>query len=382
MIEQFQQWYEKRHDYQKAYKARTGRKMVGYLCTYEPEELFYAADILPVRILGSHEMQDVTEPHIFTMFCPYCRDVLAQGLKGKYDYLDGITYGQSCLHLRQAFMSWQMRKNPGWSHYLPTPHHVQSPQALPFMVAEYKILKKKLEAWIGRDITGDDLRRGIDIVNRARRVLKQIFELRKMDPPPITGAESMILAVSAMFVDKVEFAQAAEGLLQGLKTRKLDREPGKRIMLVGSENDDIEYVRMIETPGEGVSTACTVVIEEHCTTTRHFWDEVDTGMADPLTAIADRYVCRTPCPSKDYPRRSRFQRVLKFAQDWKVDGVITLQQKFCDPHEFDIPRLRKFLEDHGLPTYYIELDVTMAAGPFAIRTEAFLETLESDDGLF
>jgi benzoyl-CoA reductase subunit C len=70
------------------------------------------------------------------MFCSFCRDVLAQGLKGKYDYLDGITIGQSCLHLRQAYTSWDIHKNSGWSRYLPMPNHVQSPRAMPFLVGE------------------------------------------------------------------------------------------------------------------------------------------------------------------------------------------------------------------------------------------------------
>jgi len=61
MIEKFQQWYEQRHEYQKDWKQRTGNKIVGYFCTYAPEELFYAADILPVRILGSHKPGDEVE---------------------------------------------------------------------------------------------------------------------------------------------------------------------------------------------------------------------------------------------------------------------------------------------------------------------------------
>ena len=113
MIEKFRDWYENRHDYAKSYKDRTGRKIVGFFCTYSPEEIYYAFDVLPVRILGSHEVQDVSEPHIFGMFCPFCRDVLAQGLKGRYDYLDGITIGQSCIHLRQAYTSWDIHRNPG-----------------------------------------------------------------------------------------------------------------------------------------------------------------------------------------------------------------------------------------------------------------------------
>jgi benzoyl-CoA reductase subunit C len=262
------------------------------------------------------------------------------------------------------------------------PHHVQSKRALPFLVEEYKVLKAKLEEWIGREITDDDLRRGIDIVNKARQVMKKIYELRKMDNPPITGTESMYMTTSSVMTDKEEFTKVAEEVLKELPDRKLDRDTGKRIMLVGSENDDIEYLRLIETLGERESVGCTVVIEEHCTTTRSFWNEVDTSIEDPLTAIAERYVTRTPCPTKDWPERTRFPTVLSFAKNWNVDGAIVLQQKFCDPHECDIPAVRRYLEENNIPTYFLEFDVTTAVGPYAIRTEAFLETLEAEEDLF
>ncbi len=108
MFEKFFEVIKGRHEYAREWKARTGKPVFGYMCTYLPEEILYAADILPVRILGSHEPQDVVEPHIHSMFCSFCRDVLGQGLTGKYDYLDGITMGHTCLHIQQAFSSWQM----------------------------------------------------------------------------------------------------------------------------------------------------------------------------------------------------------------------------------------------------------------------------------
>ena len=381
-IEKFREWYENRHQYQIDWKKRTGSKIIGYFCTYEPEEIFYAFDVLPVRILGSHEVLDVTEPHLFGMFCPFCRDVLAQGLKGRYDYLDGITIGQSCLHLRQAYTSWDIHINPGWSHYIPMPSHVQSPRAVPFLVAEYQILIKKLEELTGKKITDGDLKRGIRIMNRVRRVMKEIYEFRKQEHPPITGTEIIYMTCSQFFTDAREWIPVAEAAREELKTRNLNRDPGKRLMLVGSENDDLEFVGMVETLGERESIGATVVVEEHCTTTRYFWDEVDESFEDPLTAIADRYVSRTPCPSKDWPVRSRLQRILKFAKDFKVDGAIVIQQKFCDPHEADIPFVRKFLHENGIPTYFLELDITTAVAPFSIRVEAFLETLEEEGDLF
>jgi len=262
------------------------------------------------------------------------------------------------------------------------PNHVQSPRAVPFLVAEYGLLIKKLEELTGKKITDKDLRRGIGVMNEMRRVMKAIFEFRKQDNPPITGLESMYMVCSQFFTDAREWLPVAEETKKELETRKLDRDPGKRLMLIGSEDDDIEFVKMVETLGERESVGATFVIEEHCTTTRYFWDEVDESIEDPLLAIADRYVSRTPCPSKDWPQRSRLQRILEFAKDFNVHGAIVIQQKFCDPHEADTPFVRKFLENHGIPTYFLEFDVTTAVGPFAIRVEAFLETLEAEEDLF
>jgi benzoyl-CoA reductase subunit C len=378
-LKKFQEWYENRHQYQKDYKSRTGKKIVGYLCTYEPEELFYAADILPVRILGGHRATDaaLSSAHIMSMYCPFCRDVLGQGLRGYYDYLDGLSIAQSCLHIRQAYFSWTIHKPVDWSYYLPMPHHVQNPKrAIPFLYEELKLMKKSIEDWTGRKITDDDLRRGIAILNRDRRAMKKAFEYSKLDVPKITGLERMYISTSSFFVDKEEHAKAVEETLQELEDRQMDRRTGVRLMTIGSEDDDTEFVKMVETIG------ATVVIDEHCTTTRYFWDEVDETIKDPLMAIAERYVRRTPCPTKDWPRRTRFDRVLQFARDWRVQGAIVIQQAFCDPHEADIPALRRFLEENDIPTYLLEFDVTVPVGQFKIRLEAFIEQITGLEGLF
>ncbi|MBI4296866.1 MAG: 2-hydroxyacyl-CoA dehydratase [Chloroflexi bacterium] len=379
-MDAFREWYEKRHEYQQDYKKRTGKKIVGYFCTYEPEELFYAADILPVRILGGHKPAEamLSSAHIHDMFCPFCRDVLGQGLSGKYDYLDGIAIAQSCLHIRQAFFSWSLHKNPGWSHFLPMPHYVQNPKrAIPFLYEELKSLKKSLEDWTGKKITDDDLRHGIAVMNRDRRAMKKAFEFSKLDVPKITGLERMYMSASSFFVDKEEHAQMVEQALKFLEGREMTRDTGARLMMIGSEMDDVEFLKMVEN-----SLPATMVIDEHCTTTRYFWDETDESISDPLLAIATREVNRTPCPTKDWPERKRFDRILQFAKDWRAQGAIVMQQAFCDPHEQDIPALRRFLEKNGIPTYFLEFDISVPVGQFKIRLEAFLEQISGLAELF
>jgi len=372
VFEQFRDWYENRHEYAKKWKERTGGKVIGTFCTYVPEEILYAADILPVRILGSHEPQDVSEPHIFAMFCPFCRDCLAQGLKGRYDYLDGITIAQSCLHIRQTFTSWDLHIPVDFKYYLPHPMSVQSPQAVPYLIEELKEFKKAVEEWIGKEITDKDLKRGIEIMNNNRRLLQQVYELRKKPNPPLTGLEAMLMVVSSQMTDKREHNKALEELLQKLPSRSLD-EPGERLMILGSEDDDTEFIAMVEDLG------ARIVIDEHCTGTRYFYEEVNTN-GDALSSIAERYVKRVPCPSKDWPVRTRVDHIVKLAKEYDIQGAIVMQMKFCDPHELDTPAIKKALEnDVGVPTIFLEFDVTVPIGQFKTRIEAFLEILREDD---
>jgi benzoyl-CoA reductase subunit C len=373
MIEKFREWYESRHEYAEAWKKQTGGKVVGYFCTYVPEEILYAANILPVRIMGGHKPQSVTEAHLFAMYCPFCRDCLAQGLEGKYDYLDGVMIAQSCLHIRQSYHSWKEHIPAEFNYLLPMPNAVQSKSAFPFLTEEILQFKKAVEEWVGYEITQEDLARGIETMNRNRRLMKDVYELKKSETPPITGLESMYMVVSSQMVDKNEHSRVIEDILAGeLKGRLEDRDPGVRLMIIGSEDDDSKFIEMVEEAGS------TIVCDDHCTGTRYFWDEVQPD-SDPIQAIARRYIERTPCPSKDWPDRKRFERIMQFAKDFDVAGAIIMQQKFCDPHECDMVPLRKMLEEEGIKTLFLEFDVTVPLGPFRIRVDALLETLGADD---
>jgi len=373
MIEKFKDWDKNRHEYAKAWKEKTGGKVVGYFCTYAPEEILYAADILPVRILGSHEPQDVTEAHIFGMFCPFCRDCLAQGLKGRYDYLDGVMIAQSCLHIRQAYTSWIKHLPVDFSYYLPMPNNVQSPHAVPYLAGEIKAFKSAVEKWTGKEITEDEIRNGLKVMNENRSLMHQLYEYKKQENPPISGEETMEVAISQQLIDKREHSQALKQLIESVKSATVKQNTGTRLMILGSENDDIPFIQMVESVGG------TVVIDDHCIGTRYFWNNVKEDKEDLLTSIAKRYVERPACPSKDWMERSRVEHIIKLAKDFDAKGAIVIQQKFCDPHEIDIPAIIKELNDADIKTLFLEFDVTVPIGQFKIRVEAFLEMFQEED---
>ncbi|MBU1023887.1 benzoyl-CoA reductase, bzd-type, subunit N [bacterium] len=372
MFDKFKDWKDNRHDYAKAWRERTGGKVLGYFCTYVPEEILHAANILPVRILGSHEPQDVTEPHIFGMFCPFCRDCLAQGLKGRFDYLDGIMISQSCLHIRQTYTSWEKHIPVDFSYYLPMPQRVQSPRALPYFTTELETFKKAVEDWTGKEITDDALDSAISDYNESRKLHHEVYNMRKQDTPPLTGEEAMLMVVSSQMTDKREHNEELKKVIAQLKTRTLERETGARLIILGSEDDDIEFIHMVESCG------ATFVTDDHCTGTRYFWNEVEPS-ENRLQSIAKRYIERVACPSKDWEKRTRLKHILKLVDDWNVKGAIVIQQKFCDPHELDMPAIRKALNEHGIKSLFLEFDVTVPVGQFKVRAEAFLEMIGDDD---
>ncbi len=370
-IEKFHEVVSNRHQYAKEWKERTSGKVIGYFCTYMPEEIIYAAGILPVRILGSHEPQSVTEPYIFSMYCPLCRDCLAQGLKGRYDYLDGITNAFTCLHIRQAFNSWRRHVPVSYSYLLFMPAHVQSPHANACLAGELTEFKRSLEEWTGSTISQEALERSIEVYNTNRRLMRQVYELRKSDAPPISGAEAMEMVLASVFMDKEEHNRLLEQALEELPKREDIGDPGIRLMILGSENDDVEFLRLTESLG------ANVVIDDHCTGSRYFWNQV-MPEEDHISAIAARYIERPPCPQRDLVERRRFSHVLKLAKDYNVQGVILIQQKFCDPHELDIPPLQSFFNENNLPSLFLEFDVTIPIGQFRTRVEAFLEMFQLD----
>ncbi|MFH1124512.1 MAG: 2-hydroxyacyl-CoA dehydratase, partial [Pseudomonadota bacterium] len=248
MIKDFIDIYQNRHDYAKEWqKKNPGKKVVGYMCSYFPEEIFYAAGVLPVRILGSHEPQNVTEPHLFGMYCPFSRDVLAQGLLGRYNYIDAVATAYPCMHLGQAFDSWTLHVTQK-SFYVDMPNRVQTPYAFPFLLGRLEETAREVGEWVGKEITESDLKGAIEIYNENRSLLRQIYDLRKAKDVPLTGTECMYISTASLFMDKKDAnTLLKETIEKELKGRVVKTGDDSRLMLVGSENDDIKFLDMVES---------------------------------------------------------------------------------------------------------------------------------------
>ncbi|MEK7848167.1 MAG: 2-hydroxyacyl-CoA dehydratase family protein, partial [Chloroflexota bacterium] len=335
-----------------------------------PDELIYATGTLPVRILGSHEPQDVSERHIYSKWCPCSRDFLAQGLLGRYDYLDGILQGHCCIHMKQAYVSWCRHIKPGYCYDLYVPPYLQSPMARANLARGLEELRLSLEEETGTALTPEVVREALKVYDTNRRLLRAIYDLRKQDSPPITGTEVMEVVLATMVMDKAEANVWLEELLAELKARPQRAANGHlRLLFIGSGNDDLAFLGLLDSLG------LDVVVDEHCIGTRYFWSLTPDG-ADPIAAIADRLIAKPPCPNKDLVEKRRMAFLEEIARDFRVQGVIVMQQKFCDPHQWDAPDIKATMEKMGLPTLFLESDIVVPVGQFRTRVEAFTEMLE------
>ncbi|MFQ5826287.1 MAG: 2-hydroxyacyl-CoA dehydratase subunit D [Dehalococcoidia bacterium] len=376
MLDRFRDLVQNRHQYAQEWKARTGGKVLGYLCCYMPEEVAYGGGILPVRIVSSLEPQEFSSVYMASFYCPFSRDCLGEGLSGRYHYLDGIAAGHTCVQVNQTFESWVLHVPTSYSYYIPIPGIAEAQALKPILADELAEFKDTLEKWIGKSISSGDLERAIEVYNTHRRLLRQLYEFRKSDPPLISGAETLDVVLSSMFCDKEEHNRWLEELIGYLPQRPDPPAPGPRLMMVGGENHDSELLRLIEEQG------ANIVVDDLCMGSRYFWNLVPPD-SDPLLAIASRYVDKPSCPVKDIvhtstdiTQRPRYRHILNLARDYNVQGAILVYQKFCHPQELDIPSLKKLFGQLDLPTTVLELDTTLAAGPIKTRAQAFLEMME------
>ncbi len=352
---------------------KSGRKIFGWLCTYVPEEIIHAAGILPIRIVGySHETDlDDGTAYLYVNNCSFSRSCLQLGLRGEYDFLDGVVGGSTCDGARRLFDLWRSYIGTPFHHVLSIPRKYTE-KAHSLYYYEVNQFTQHLEEFLGKEITDEALLESINLYNETRQLLKQLYDFRKLDRPPITGAETMEVLNASFRMPKEKFNEWLRGLLDEIAGSHNAHSYRARLMLVGSVLTNTEFVKSIEDQGG------LVVTDELCTSTRYWTDPVILdGSVTPREAVARRYLNNFPC-ARMYPSDERFNRIIEFTRDYKVDGVISQVIRYCVPYCHDLPLLTRRLKEEGIPILALDVEYgTPGSGQIATRVQAFLEMLEA-----
>jgi len=350
---------------------RQGRKVIGYLCTYIPEELIYAAGILPVRITGDSQELELEEAnaHLYIYTCSFTRSCLQLALKGKYDFLDGFVGCSTCDPIRRLSDVWERYRATPFFHVLTIPRKSSS-SAHRLYQHQVESFKQRLEDFSGQKISDDALRRAVAIYNKNRQLLTQLYKLKTSDPPPLSGAETLEVLNAGFRMSKEAHNRLLEWLLNEIQRTARQVEPGIRLLLSGSILNNPGFIQTIESLGG------SVVVDELCSGVRYFIDPIDDSPdSSILEAISKRYLNHFPC-ARMVPLEDRFQRVINLIREYQVKGVITQIIRYCAPYAKDQILLRERLEREGIPMLVLDVEYGMGGiGPIRTRVQAFLEML-------
>ncbi len=359
-----------------------GKKIIGYPCVYVPLEMLTALDLVPYRTSA-----DITEPvteadrALPHSFCPVMRNCLDCALKGKNHFLDGMVTVHSCDPQEKTARIWESYTHYPYFHFIDMPITVR-PEALEYFKGQLNDFRKTLEAFTGKKLSADKLETAIKSHNRQRALLKELYELTKPSPPHISGTEIVQVVKALTSLPVTEGNDLLAETMDEVNKRTAGPEKkSARLLIWSSTLDGADIMQVFETKAN-------VVMNESCGGVRAYRGKVKLT-SDLLEGLADYYLNEITCARtfrqaslgetrKDYARdlQSRFGYLEGTVKEWKVNGVITLLVRYCDPFAFEMPSLKDYLNSIGVPNTYIEYDYTLGAlAPMRTRVEAFIETI-------
>ncbi len=355
------------------------KKAVGHYCTYIPEELLYAADLLPFRMRATgHKDTDLADIYMVRFTCSFVRATLDMALRGIYDFLDGLLILNSCDHSHRMFELFDLKvfRREGFEKKIPRFYiampHILSDEGFEWYKNEIEELKEEIEkSYNNKKITEENLINSINVYNKNKRLLREINELRIQDYPKITGTKALQIYMSSGSVRKDIANNELERILNILKESEGIKSNAKRIMLVGSEVDNIEFIKLIEDSGS------LVVSDFLCFGLKNILDDVIIKEGgDPLENISKRLYYRLSCPRMmdDHLRRLDFLK--KEIKKVKIDGLILQRINNCDLHGCDNMLFEHELKELDIPLINIDREFYQAdTTRLQTRIEAFLEMI-------
>lgn len=367
MLEQFKSVVDNRYRVI-AENRQPDQPVIGWMCSYVPEEIIYAAGMYPVRVMGGSGDTTVADAYLFTNMCSFVRACLEEAFRGNYDFLDGFVTVNSCDHVRRLGDVWAQYRHKRLTHIIALPHTI-SEEAIAYFTGELRLFKAKLEEAFGVVISDAGLREAIALYDTTRRLLRQLYEKRQEDTPHISGAEFLDVVVAGTILPRPRYNEMLRELLSIIDSRPaISTEDRVRLLLAGSELDSSAYVKIIEDLGG------LVVADDLCTGSKYFWNLTEPA-DDPVEALARRYLTRPECP-RMRPATRRLEHLKAMIESHAVDAVILEVIKFCTLHGEDSVLVRNALKEIDVPLLVLNREYSLGGvGQMRTRVEAFFEKI-------
>lgn len=359
---------------------KKGGKVFGTFCVYVPDEIVFAADAIATGLCGGSQFWvPGGEKVLPTNTCPLIKASVGARIDRTCPFFriaDMYVGETTCDGKKKA---WEILAEDVPVHVMNLPQ-MKRAKDVQAWAEEIETFKNIVEEFTGNKVTADKLAESIKLINNKRKALERLYDLRKNETLSISGCDALLISQIAFYDDPARFTQMTNKLCDELEKRVADGVSvvpagTKRIMLTGTPLaiPNWKLHNIVETSG------AAVVCEEMCTGTRYFEklvDESGTTLEEQYQALANRYMnincaCFTP-------NSGRIDDILRLAKEYKVDGIIDVNLKFCNLYDTEGYFVERAMKEAGIPVLGIETDYTDSdAQQLRTRVSAFIEMLNN-----
>ena len=359
-----------------------GGVCLGYTCYYVPEVLLNVDKCFSTRLRAPRTGSiDIATYSMSNYTCEFCRSILERAIEGGYEFLDALCEPDACSamnRMAEHFEILQLNKKPNFFvTHLETPYKVEDYTVDMFETQVQEHILNQLEEKYGVDISDAAIRKAVEEHNEVCQIMTELSDLRKLDNPPITGYEYAVICLVTYTCPKALILPYLRDTLAEVKKRKPDPKPWYRahVEVVGSEIDDPELIKMMEESG------AFVVADRYCFGTFPGRQVIPLDDNKPaLHQVIEYYMRTSECARwmAEDKIQQRHDTVDTLAKEFKADGIIYEQMKYCDFWGFERTMAGFVLKhDYGWPVLSIDRGYQVrGSGQLRTRFQAFVEALE------
>jgi len=303
-----------------------GGQVVGHFQVYFPEELIHAAGMLPISLMGAGSKLEAkqADSHIGSFICSICRTSLELGFSDRVGFLDAFYTTPICDVARNLAGIWGRNFKGMTAEILYLPQNANGKGAAAYLRDEYARVLAELERISGQPIEDEDLRRSIGVYNENRRLLRDLYRIKRETPWLLATTEAYVLAKAGTVMPREEHNEILRSALAEIPNRTGRRQDRVRVVFEGGfcEQPPLDMLQLIEE-------ACYIVDDDLLLGMRWIDQDVpETG--DPLHALAESYLERsTYSPVQHDDRKPKEEMLLRRVEDSGAAAVILAAAKMC-----------------------------------------------------
>jgi bcr-type benzoyl-CoA reductase subunit C len=347
-----------------------GARPVAFFCSYTPEEILHAAGLTPVRLMGSVRTLSHADAHLQSYCCSVARTELDMALAGELDFLEGAVFVQTCDTMMRLSDIWRRNTSYPLHADMVLPVRMGEETSLPFIEEEVRRLRKTIGDYLGQEVRDGSIEESINVYNRNRRLVGRLYEMRGANPGLLDGLSAMACTVAGFWMKKEDHNELLQQLIESLQGGAAEKA-GVPLLVSGSVCTTPDLFELVGELG------ADFIDDDLCSGHRYFQDVAEEA-ASPEQSLARRIWARVNCPCKHQSRENRASHLIEAAAKSGARGVVFYLQSFCEPHLFDVPYLKKRLQDElQIPSLVLESELqSFSRGQMRTRLQAFIETLQ------